>query len=521
MKSNTYNNMKTISLLIIISLFFNGVFGDPDEVKSVSVMEGDSVTLHTDLTDIQRDEQIDWWFKGDRIAQINKATSNISVYDDDADGRFRDRLQVDDQTGSLTITNMRSENSGLYKVDIISITRHTTHQSFRVTVRGGVKMKMSVMEGHSVSLYTDTKMTYDLIDWMFGDEHAQIAEIYKPDKRFTTYDDVLDGRFRNRLKLNDQSGSLTIISMRSEHAGVYEVKMSSNRHSVHRRFKVTVTVLGLRLVYVVGICFFLLFLAAGVTAFVIYCRCMYHRRLFISGQEMTVMKGDSITLRTDHLTDIQRDDMIQWMYEDAEIATINNATISFVAPRFRNGLQVNEQTGSLTITNITSDDSGVYRLNIFRYRKFFNIKNVKLLKIIRIRKRSSKTFNMIVIDELIQVNVGESVTLETGVTEIQNNEMIEWRFRDEDTPIAEISLAHSIPCDDDNDDLFKNMELNDQTGDLTINKIKHEHSGVYTLKINGGRNSLRRLCVMVTAPPANERRESVEIHVPLVKETSL
>lgn len=102
-------------------------------------------------------------------------------------------------------------------------------------------MKMSVMEGHSVSLYTDSKMTYDLIDWMFGEEHAQIAEIYKPDKRFTTYDDVLDGRFRNRLKLNDQSGSLTIISMRSEHAGVYEVKMSSNRHSVHRRFKVTVT----------------------------------------------------------------------------------------------------------------------------------------------------------------------------------------------------------------------------------------------------------------------------------------
>ncbi|KAA0711884.1 hypothetical protein E1301_Tti013488 [Triplophysa tibetana] len=146
-------------------------------------------------------------------AQINKAASNISVYDDDAEERFRDRLQVDHKTGSLTITNLRSEHSGLYEVDIISITRQTTHQSFRVTVS----------------------------DWMFGDEHAQIAEIYKPDKRFTTYDDVLDGRFRNRLKLNDQSGSLTIISMRSEHAGVYEVKMSSNKHSLHRRFKVTVT----------------------------------------------------------------------------------------------------------------------------------------------------------------------------------------------------------------------------------------------------------------------------------------
>ncbi|XP_057215543.1 uncharacterized protein LOC130569737 [Triplophysa rosa] len=223
-------------------------------------------------------------------------------------------------------------------------------------------MMMSVMEGHSITLYTDTEMqTYDLIDWMFGDEHAQIAEIYKPDKRFTTYDDVLDGRFRNRLKLNDQSGSLTITSMRSQHAGVYEVKMSGNRHSLHRRFNVTVTALGLPLVSVVGICFFLLFLAAGVTAFVIYCRCMYHRRLFLSAQEMTVMKGDSVTLRTDHLTDIQRDDVIQWMYEDEEIAQIKNATINFQRPseRFRERLQENDQTGSLTITNITTEDSGV------------------------------------------------------------------------------------------------------------------------------------------------------------------
>ncbi|XDV23349.1 hypothetical protein PO909_027949, partial [Leuciscus waleckii] len=47
-----------------------GVFGDTDAVKSVSVMEGDSVTLNPDLTDIQRDEEIVWRFGNGRIAKV-------------------------------------------------------------------------------------------------------------------------------------------------------------------------------------------------------------------------------------------------------------------------------------------------------------------------------------------------------------------------------------------------------------------------------------------------------------------
>ncbi|KAI2650250.1 SLAM family member 5 [Labeo rohita] len=81
-------------------------------------MEGDSVTLQTD-TDIQRnDAVIEWMFGPENpdivIAEINRA-ANIS---DVTDERFRDRVKMDSKTGSVTITNIRTTDSGLYKVDI-------------------------------------------------------------------------------------------------------------------------------------------------------------------------------------------------------------------------------------------------------------------------------------------------------------------------------------------------------------------------------------------------------------------
>ncbi|XP_065099482.1 uncharacterized protein [Paramisgurnus dabryanus] len=108
-----------------------GVFGD--EVKSVSVMEGDSLTLHTD-TEILSAHQILWRFEtdGTLIAKINKDTNKTSIYDDVLDGRFRDRLQVNNQTGDLTITNITTQHTGLYQLTISS--RQTTSHTFKVTV---------------------------------------------------------------------------------------------------------------------------------------------------------------------------------------------------------------------------------------------------------------------------------------------------------------------------------------------------------------------------------------------------
>ncbi|XP_073717869.1 natural killer cell receptor 2B4-like [Misgurnus anguillicaudatus] len=107
------------------------VFGvDGDEVKSVSVVEGDSVTLHTNITEIQTDDRIVWMFgpQDTLIAEISKKI--IDMFD--SKEIFGDRLKLDSQTGSLTITNITTD-SGLYKLTIIS-TRGTSYKRFNVTV---------------------------------------------------------------------------------------------------------------------------------------------------------------------------------------------------------------------------------------------------------------------------------------------------------------------------------------------------------------------------------------------------
>ncbi|XP_050951440.1 SLAM family member 5-like isoform X2 [Labeo rohita] len=92
-----------------------GVFGE-----SVSVSEGDSVTLHTDVTEIRKDDDILWKFgaKASTIAEIDTAHEIFSTFNG-TDGRFKDRLKLDNQTGSLTITNITTQHAGCYELEIM------------------------------------------------------------------------------------------------------------------------------------------------------------------------------------------------------------------------------------------------------------------------------------------------------------------------------------------------------------------------------------------------------------------
>ncbi|XP_051978015.1 SLAM family member 9-like isoform X2 [Xyrauchen texanus] len=95
-------------------------------------MEGDSVTLHTDLTEIQDKDEIEWWFipENIRVARIKRKIFN--TYDDVLDERFRGRLHLNHQTGDLTITNITTEHTGLYQLIIITVKKTT--KIFSVTV---------------------------------------------------------------------------------------------------------------------------------------------------------------------------------------------------------------------------------------------------------------------------------------------------------------------------------------------------------------------------------------------------
>ncbi len=55
-----------------------------DAVESVSVMEGDSVTLNSGCTEIMDDDLILWRFGAENylIAEINVMADSMTVYDD-------------------------------------------------------------------------------------------------------------------------------------------------------------------------------------------------------------------------------------------------------------------------------------------------------------------------------------------------------------------------------------------------------------------------------------------------------
>uniref|UniRef100_A0A8C1YX01 Ig-like domain-containing protein n=1 Tax=Cyprinus carpio TaxID=7962 RepID=A0A8C1YX01_CYPCA len=182
-------------------------------------MEGDSVTLNSGLTELMDDDEIQWrfWIKNTLIAEINKRADSMTVYDDVLDGRFRDRLKLDNQTGSLTITNTRTQHAGAYE---LLINRMSTN--FILIVHDGLK-SVSVKEGDSLTLNSDLNKMKDgdQILWTFLNENTLLAEISKRADSMAVYDDVLDGRFRDRLKLNKQTGSLTITNTRTEDSGYY------------------------------------------------------------------------------------------------------------------------------------------------------------------------------------------------------------------------------------------------------------------------------------------------------------
>ncbi|XP_056304386.1 fibroblast growth factor receptor 3 isoform X2 [Danio aesculapii] len=95
--------------------------------ESVSVKEGDSFTLHTSVKTNQQDD-VKWHFNNILIAEITGDQSKICE-DDQCKERFRNRLSLDHQTGSLTIMNSTTTDSGDFQLII-----RNTRKRFDVSV---------------------------------------------------------------------------------------------------------------------------------------------------------------------------------------------------------------------------------------------------------------------------------------------------------------------------------------------------------------------------------------------------
>uniref|UniRef100_A0A673MMJ4 Immunoglobulin domain-containing protein n=1 Tax=Sinocyclocheilus rhinocerous TaxID=307959 RepID=A0A673MMJ4_9TELE len=235
---------------ITVPICFPGVFG---ETKLVN--EGESVTLFPRLTEIKKDDVIDWRFEKILIARVRN-NNNPTTYDDELDGKFRGRLKLNGQTGDLTITNIKSTDSGVYE---ITNSINTIRKTFSVS---DTDAPVTVMVGDSVALHTDVPdiQRYDVIRWRFGQQTSPIAEINRKAGIFNTSDGP-DGRFRDRLQLDNQTGSLTIKSIGTKHSGLYEVDISSSKHTIHKTFSVTVS--GESITVILKVIFILAYISIG------------------------------------------------------------------------------------------------------------------------------------------------------------------------------------------------------------------------------------------------------------------
>ncbi|XP_042568226.1 uncharacterized protein LOC109078641 [Cyprinus carpio] len=316
-----------------------------DRMRRKSVMEGESVTLNSHVTNKQKDLMM-WYFNDTLIAEITGDQSKICT-DDQCEERFRDRLKLDHQTGSLTITHIKTTEAGEYKLQIMSSSRFSIMMSFSVTVTGiysvgSDEVSVFVLEGDSVTLQTYVKTNQqEKIRWYFNG--IQIAEITGDLKHICT--DVQckdsDGKFRDRLNLDHQTGSLTITNIKRTDYGLSELQVTHKRGRVSRK------------IFIVAVYGFSGVGSDGVSAF--------------------VMEEDSVTLYIDAKTN--KSEGINWNFNFAVIAEISGDLSDFCTDvqcfdygteRFKDRLKLDHQTGSLTITNIRTTDSGDYYLRTGR-----------------------------------------------------------------------------------------------------------------------------------------------------------
>ncbi|XP_056614076.1 obscurin-like isoform X2 [Triplophysa dalaica] len=279
--------MKNLSLLLC-SLLLNGVFGDTED--NVSVKEGDSVTLQINPEVINRAEDLLLWFNDTNVAKID-----LEVKDSQpkyTDGRFRDRLNLDRQTGSLNITHITSKDTGEYKLEIIR-KDGTIYKTFRVFVIEEL-IKVSVMEGDSITLKTGSTAKRDDVKWKLNGT------------------DLTDSNH----EVKNQTGDLNIVNIRRDQSGDYRVEINGRGFISHKTYSVKIS---------------------------------------DEVESVSVIEGDDYTLHTD-ATRTKTEDVIEWKFKNSLIAYSNKTTSK---GRFHI-----DSVGSLIITNIRSEDSGLYDVYI-------------------------------------------------------------------------------------------------------------------------------------------------------------
>ncbi|XP_039538316.1 SLAM family member 5-like [Pimephales promelas] len=398
-----HRNMKIFVLFFVPLLLDDGVFGDT--VKTLSVMEGDSVTLQTVVTEIQKADLILWTFGSDntRIAQINRSNNKISYYDV-LDGRFKDRLKLDHQTGSLTITNTTTEHEGLYGLQIIG-GKEVPPKKYNIIVYGfSAHLPVPVISRNCSSSSSSCSLVCSSV-------------LNVSDATLSWYAGM---SVLSSISASDLSISLSLpLEVEYQDKNTYSCVLNNpiSNQTTHLdintlcRHTCADTAAGLSVKAIAPVCVgvaLVLVLAAVIRGIYCYRQHKTSKQEDLEGQPGTelvtlingqvvekdeiktklVMVGDPVTLHTD-ITEIQENQLIRWKFADskrhnrAEFTIItewdktNNEEHFYNEERFKDHLQLDHNTGSLSITNVTPQLYGHYKLHIIsegqKISKTFNV----------------------------------------------------------------------------------------------------------------------------------------------------
>ncbi|XP_051979529.1 uncharacterized protein LOC127640876 isoform X2 [Xyrauchen texanus] len=347
-----------------VGLFHLGVFGvDTGEMKIVSVMEGDSVTLHTNLTEILGNDQIVWAFSvkssDTRVAEIYK--QDIEIYD--SNKTFGDRLQLDRQTGSLTIRNIQITNSGLYKLTVFS-KRGIAYRSFSVTVYARLPIPVIIRDSSQCSSSSECVLVCSVVNVT----HVTLSW-YKGNSLLSS------------ISVSDLNSSLSLpLEVEYQENNIYSCVVSNSFTNLTKHLNITEVCQTCPERHSLGIfvALVILIVAAAVGGIHFY-RKKKPRPLGVLGVDeeeerdrVSVMEGESLQLPSD-VTQIKRKDHIIWWFANQNtlnnkilLAEINAAVVNQIHhdEPFRDRLQLDYKTGSLLIKNISIKNSGVYLLQI-------------------------------------------------------------------------------------------------------------------------------------------------------------
>lgn len=191
----------------------------------------------------------------------------------------------------------------------------------------------------------------------------------------------------------------------------------------------------------------------------------------VSSEEPAVIKldGETVTLHLNQ-TEPQFKNYL-WTYgrhnPDLAITIVTQGKVTPVnGTRFGNRLQTNIEMASITISNLTVNDSGIFQVQILTET------GTRLQR-----------YKLIVKDNaLIPMKVleGNNVTLDPGIEKLQKDHTLKWtQGPDFDgTLIAQWKDSETFIHD-----AFKDvLQLNERTGALTINRITKDLAGFYCVQ---------------------------------------